>query len=347
MRGLVMVLMTIDHASGAFNAGRLMTDSAARFKPGTSIDTAQFFTRWITHLCAPTFVFLAGAALALSVARRQAAGMAPSRIDRDIAIRGVLLVALELVWMSWIWRFGKVAPFHWYLLQVLYAIGGSMLCMIALRRLSTRALLVTAIAILVGFEALARALPGGLGKGLLVWTWSTPRLEISYPLVPWLAIMMLGWAFGRHPPSPRQLALCGLGALALFCIVRGLDGYGNALLYRDDSSLVQWLHVSKYPPSLAYTALELGLMALVLAALMQLDRPGPRWLVVLGQTALFFYVLHVHVLKLAAYALGRLRSEGLAATYLSAALAIVVLLPLCSAYRRYKSAHPETWVRFL
>lgn len=359
MRGLVMILMTIDHASGALNAGRLITDGALMYKPGAALPADQFLTRWMTHLCAPSFVFLAGAALALSVEKQLAAGGDARKIDGFILRRGLLIASLDLVWMSW--AFLKPGLF---LLQVLYAIGMGLVCMIALRRLPTRWLLGVGLGLVAGSEALAglvvRASGGkpGLLAGLLL---TGGRFEwgfVAYPLVPWLAMMVLGWSFGRWlrggPERPeRLLAVGGAGALAVFGIVRGLNAYGNWALHREGGSVVQWLHVSKYPPSISYTALELGIGALCLAALFVVQRrPGgaPVWtapLLVLGQTALFFYVLHVHLLKLAATLLGLDHRGGLRETYLGALGAIVVLYPLCVLYRRYKQAHPLGWTRYL
>src|SRR5262249_49217653 len=100
LRGLVMVIMTIDHASGAFNAGRLMTDAVFMYKPGTPLDPAQFATRWVTHLCAPTFVFLAGLSLSISADRRRARGEAERGVDRFLITRGLLIAALDPLWMS-------------------------------------------------------------------------------------------------------------------------------------------------------------------------------------------------------------------------------------------------------
>src|SRR5258707_363899 len=99
VRGLVMVLMTVDHTSDAFNSRRLMTDAVFLWHPGTVLPTAQFLTRWVTHLCAPTFVFLAGCALALSISRRVAAGARAGAIDRHILQRGLFIVALDPLWM--------------------------------------------------------------------------------------------------------------------------------------------------------------------------------------------------------------------------------------------------------
>src|SRR5690242_5343779 len=102
LRGIVMVLMAIDHASGVFNAGRVVTDGPTLHRPGTVLPAAQFPTHWDTHLCAPAFVFLAGAALALSVARRRALGDDARTIDRFIARRGLFIAALDPLWMSWV-----------------------------------------------------------------------------------------------------------------------------------------------------------------------------------------------------------------------------------------------------
>ena len=115
MRGLVMVLMTVDHASHAFNAGRYVTDSIAFYTPGSVIPAAQFLVRWMTHICAPTFVFLAGLALAFNITRKQSSGVPAKRIDADLIMRGLFIMALDPLWMSL--GFGGRT-----VLQVLYAI---------------------------------------------------------------------------------------------------------------------------------------------------------------------------------------------------------------------------------
>src|SRR3989442_1717033 len=209
LRGLVMVLMTVDHASGTFNAGRLMTDSLALYRPGMPLPAPQFFTRWITHLCAPTFVFLAGAALALSVEKRQAAGESPGTIDRFILARGLLIIALDPLWMSPVFAPGQV------LLQVLYAIGGSLLVMIPLRRMGGAWLLCVGLALVAGGEAptgLPLPATGGeptLPVALLLTGGRVGPLVLAYPPLPGLAAIMPGWGFGRDlggaPRSaPRQ-----------------------------------------------------------------------------------------------------------------------------------------------
>lgn len=352
LRGFVMILMTVDHASGVFNAGRIMSDSAALYTPGTPLPLAQFLTRWMTHLCAPTFVFLAGTALALSVERRRAAGDSDSALDRFILTRGFLIAALDPLWMSWVFSPGRV------LLQVLYAIGGGLVCMVPLRRLGERALLVLAIVLIAGGEALAGlGLLVGNGQpsapvALLVTGGQLGPVIVAYPLLPWLAIMVLGWLLGSSLSrrTARVVAAGGLIGLATFVVVRAVNGYGNMRLLREDASLVQWLHVSKYPPSLSFTSLELGLMAIVLAALLWHDRrrePRTGPVLVLGRTALFYYVLHVHVLMLGAWLLGALHRSGLGGTYLAAVGTLAILYPACAWYGRYKRRRPNGWARYL
>ena len=347
LRGFVMMVMAVDHASVMFNAGRTALDSAypidaffePAWTPGSALSGAQFFTRWITHLCAPTFLFLSGTSLALSTAGRAARGVSSLAIDRHLVARGLVLIALEVIWLS----LGPSMQAGRYVLvlQVLYAIGFSLCAMALLRRLPTPLLVALALGWLAAGElvTLRLAPPGASAQGaeaLLLAPGHTGPAAIAYPAISWLAMMMLGWALGSHllalrrrgepaPTAAPRLAAAGIAALAVFAIVRAANGYGNMAVLRDDGSLIQWLHVSKYPPSLAFSALELGLSALLLAGLFvveaRLVRP-PRArnpFFVLGRTALFFYLLHFSLLGLAAAALGAASRGGLAHTYAGAA----------------------------
>ena len=412
MRGLVMVLMAIDHASLAFNGGRLGGDAWFMHQAGSELPAAQFFTRWITHLCAPTFVFLAGTALALSFERRRLVGARDRDLDWHLFKRALVILAFELLW----W-----APFS---LQVLFAIAMGLICMIPLRRLSTRTLLITALSILFLYEAVfwgvmhlggvtadvireATNLPVPSGEfdqeamdemsaqirnlgwmsiftpffhpGLLVKIGPIP-LWVQYPFVPWLGMMILGWLFGRFllqrmtavvpaasaptdaaatdatrsPMSTeRLLAVTGMLALGLFVLFRAWNGYGNMLLLREDFSLVQWLFVNKYPPSLTFALLELGLMAVILAGFFRYQRtmkgPARTWnpLLVFGQTAFFFYLIHMPVLMIAAFALGMFMNQGLGAAYPAALGVLILLYPLCLWFRRFKAKRPGSWVRYI
>jgi uncharacterized membrane protein len=357
LRGLVIALMTIDHASDAFNAGRLFTDAGARYHH-EPLPLAQFLTRWITHLCAPTFVFLAGASLALSVEARTKKGATPASIDRHIVARGLFLAALDPLWMT----FGFFGNWSRFLCQVLYAIGMSFVAMAALRRLPSVALVVSAIGSLVAVDGLVgyaidHAGPGGASApapiAALVSGGLVGRVIFAYPVLPWLAMMMLGWAFGRRlardeawRPGP-MLATTGASSIALFVVLRAVNGFGNAGLHRDDGSLAQWLHVSKYPPSVTYVALELGLMALLLAAAFAFERLPTRGLRALGEASLFYYLIHVHLLDAASRLLGVHRALGLGATYASAAVVVVALGAASARYAQYKRAHDNFFTRWI
>lgn len=353
MRGIVMVLMALDHASIFFNEGRVAGDTVVSHIVGSSFVTEQFFARWITHLSAPTFVFLTGTAMALSILQRREKGMSDRNIDLDLFIRGAFIALLDIVVFS-------LAAGKLYL-QVLYAIGVSMMLMTLLHHLSRRTLLLCALLLIFGGEAFTllfwqphREVP--LLLSLTFAPWFSESFTALYPVIPWLSIMMLGWVFGewlgdRSEASlsvTRILLLCSLVLLTCFLLVRGINDYGNMLLLRENNSLIQWLHVSKYPPSISYITLELGLMMLILAFLIWLKtkigvrQNGP--LLVFGQTALFFYLMHFVILELLTLLLAR---GELAQAFLAAAITLIVLYPLCYFYRIVKWRFPNSLLRFV
>ena len=360
MRGFVMIIMVLDHVSMAYNAQHLSTDSAASFIPGTPLPAFEFFTRWISHLCAPTFVFLAGTALAISVERKLAKGFSSTAIDKDILIRGAVIALLDLTIVS---LFSAKMT-----IQVLYAIGVAMMCMVLFRRLSSGWLIVLALLWIVGGEwVTALVWPpqndvSSAVSALLFAKYSSAVLSISYPLFPWLAMMILGWVFGRYllaysegskVMSPATvLFLLGFAALLIFSVIRYLNGYGNMFLYREDNSWQQWLHVSKYPPSASFAFLELGLMSVILAVMMHIEKwIGVRKngvLLVFGQTAMIFYLVHrVFLTGTASYA-GLSDFTDLTNTYLIAGMMLLLLYPFCHWYRAFKARRPNSlWLRYL
>jgi uncharacterized membrane protein len=370
MRGFVMVLMTLDHASLMFNRGRLALDSVwpidastgAGWVAGMELPLDQFFTRWVTHLCAPTFLFLSGTSLALSLEKRRGESMSERELDRHLLIRGGVILGCEAI-------LSLLADQGIAMLQVLYAIGLSLWLMIPLRRLDTRLLVGAGLGWFVVGEWITTAAvpPGDLGPlalRLLIAPGVDAPVTVVYPVAGWLAMLAVGWGFGRWllgvDPSvrlaqaTRRCARAGTAALAVFVVVRGIDGYGNMALHRDDASLAQWLHVSKYPPGLSFASLELGLMALCLAVCFaveaRLRAPASRWnpLRVYGQTALVYYMLHFLGLGGAAMAItGDLGRLGLAEAYAGAGCALVILYPVCLAWRRYKTAHSRSWPQYV
>lgn len=358
MRGLVMILMTLDHASEFFNSGRFRGDSAYLVPlQEASTSALQFLTRNVTHLCAPSFVFLAGLSIALSVAKREARAQRTVVIDAHLVGRALTLFGCEAF-------LSLLAPGHHVLLQVLWAIGFAILASVLTRRLSISMQVALATLWLVGSEALTLQLcPPGAEPSTPALMFLVPGHQGAvmslYPALPWVAIFVLGQAFGRwsiearrHEPARVARRLLHFAALGfvVFVVVRFVDGYGNMGLYRGDdgqqgglASALRWLHVSKYPPSLSFVALELGLMALLLAlfeglALRRAVRVREHGLLlVLGRTALFYYMLHFIVLG-AALAVAGLEegSLGLGASYALAITCVLLLYPLCRAYLAFE-----------
>lgn len=355
-----MILMMIDHASMAIDRGHFSADSAVLYTAETQVQAADFMTRWITHLCAPTFVFLAGTALAVSIKRREARGADGAAIDRSILTRGLFIALLDPT---------LVSLFSWRLtFQVLYAIGLSMMCMALLRRLPARILLAARAAWLIFGELLVRVLwdPSAgnpsIPVALTMGFYYEPFFRISYPLLPWLALMCMGWAFGDYlseqdGPKNRRLSpaalltVSGLIGLAVYTGVRWLNGCDNMFLTPEIRSWMDFLLVSKYPPSLSFMALQLGLLGLILAGMIKLEqRFGVRpngVLLVFGQTAMFFYLLHRIVLEGLAQWCGLRGAGGLGATYAVSAVFLLILYPLCRRYCSYKREHPGGWTRFI
>ena len=360
MRGFVMILMVVDHVSMAYNAQHDSSDSAALYVTGSALPDLAFFTRWISHLCAPVFVFLAGTALAISVERKVSRGIDGWQIDRDILLRGAFIALLDPTIISLF--SGRIT------IQVLYAIGVAMMCMALFRRFSSTSLVLLALAWIVFGEMLTVMVwPPNDGTesiiaALLVSTYATPTMVIKYPLLPWLAMMILGWVFGRYlllfkdgkvniGPVTLLLSL-GVSALLAFAVIRYNNDYGNMFLYREDNSWQHWLHVSKYPPSAAFTFLELGLMSIIMAIMILLerligDRPNGVFLV-FGQTAMMFYLVHRLILEGTATHGGLRHFSDLNTTYLISIVMLVILYPFCLWYRGFKAKHIQSvWLKYL
>lgn len=373
LRGLVMILMALDHASLSWNAGRFSADSiylidpmtlSPAWIPGTEIDGLQFFTRWVTHLCAPTFLFLSGTSLAMSLEKRRQNGMREVELDRHLLIRAAVILGFEGF-------FALLGIQTVLFIQILSAIGFSMIAMVILRRLPTFALLALGGGWLLGSEwVIAQLEPSAIGEQpiwevLLLLPGMSGRLLTVYPMTHWLAMMLLGWSFGQYllrlpndehgnQQAEKLLLLSGLTAMLAWAYLRSANGYGNMGLLREGRALVQWLHMSKYPPAIVYSCMELGLMALLLVGFMRFERRLEKPvrvgnpLLVFGQTALFFYVVHFLMLPISSLLLtGGLMQHGLLETYLATAAILVVLYPVCVWFRALKRKRPESFLQYL
>jgi uncharacterized membrane protein len=346
-----MLIMALDHTRDFF--------SNALFDPLDLSQTtpAYFFTRWVTHFCAPVFVLLAGAGAYLYRAR----GRSAAEVARYLLIRGVLLIVLELTVIRFGWYFIDRPDF--YLAQVIWALGWSMLFLAALVWLPTGLIVGIGLVIIAGhnlfdvFNPLQAALP--------TWLWTVLHqpgniglgdravLYVLYPLVPWVGVMAAGYGLGAvllRPPAARRrwLISVGLALLAGFILIRGLNHYGDPLPWRPGTTalgtLLAFFNVEKYPPSLLFLLVTLGPALLALALLDRTPGPVGRVLSTYGRVPLFYYVLHLYLLHaLAAWltANGRFDLPGVYMVW----LAVIALLYLpCRWYARFKSSrHEAVW----
>ena len=351
MRGLVMILMASDHAAHVFYRDHMILDSAFFPEWSEPLPTIPFLHRWLSHVCAPVFVFLAGTSIALAASRRGASGMAG--FDRDLLLRGLLLIGIDLSFISLVW--GPMVEASIFL-QVLYAIGLGMIAMIWLRRLAPRTLLILGLALAIGNEAITAVVPNATLTRLL-WLPGPGGIEfVAYPAIPWFAAMLLGHAFGSRLAAGRDalrpLAIGSALALATWITVKLCDGYGNMAMVGVHDGPLRWLQVSKYPPSLAYFGLELGIGLALLAGFFVLDRrarrpaPPDSLLLVLGQTALFFYVLHIALIEAVGATLGDVRGN-VARNWLAVIVTVAVLWPAGIWFRALRRRHPQSLLRLI
>jgi uncharacterized membrane protein len=301
LRGLVICIMVLDHVRDYFHA-------SGQFDP-LNLDVtnpALFLTRWITHFCAPTFVFLAGVSIWLQASR----GKTGWALSRFLLTRGLWLILLELTVIGFAWQFWG---YSLVFLQVIWAIGASMVVMAALVWLPVNALLALGVVILIGHNLLDPIQPDQLGAFAPGWmalhvqgVQPVGRLPVlfAYPFVPWLGIMLFGYGFGRVFELPeakrrRTLTVVGLGMIAAFLILRGFQIYGDPGDWQVQNALWKtvgdFVDVRKYPPSLLYALMTLGPVLVLLPWLERVRGLPAKVLLPIGRAPLFAYVLHIYV----------------------------------------------------
>jgi len=303
-RGLVMLLMTVDHVRETFFLQHQVGDPMD--VAGTA--PALFFSRLAAHFCAPMFVFLTG--LSAWLYAHPPGG--PRDATGFLARRGLLLVGLELTVVNFAWT-GTLVPATVYL-QVMWAIGLAMLALALLHNLPLAVLGVLGAAIVAGHDALQFSpAPGGFAAA--AWTILEQRgflldgplrVKISYPLLAWIGVILLGYAAGplyarAMSPALRRSRLLAIGAagLALLAVLRSVNDYGEPVPWTGHEqpllTAMSFLNFTKYPPSLDFLLLTLGAGCIVLALV---ERPM-RWTgiaAVFGGAPLFYYLLHLYAL---------------------------------------------------
>ncbi|WNJ83017.1 DUF1624 domain-containing protein [Pseudomonas canadensis] len=309
LRGLVILFMLLDHVRETFLLHRQVSD------PMTidSTEPALFASRTLAHLCAPVFVLLTGLSAWLYGQKYQG--------RRDVSAflfkRGLFLVVLEFTLVNFAWTF-QLPPSVIYM-QVIWAIGVSMIALAALVWLPRPLLIVLAVVIIAGHNLLD-GLHFEAGSALHIpWTilhersWievgESLRLRVTYPVLPWIGVIALGYSLGPWfakdmQPAQRQryLWLGGASALIGFVVVRAVNGYGEKPWQAYDNgvqTVMSFFNITKYPPSLLFLALTLGIGLLLLLAF---EKAGSkRWISMLatfGAAPMFFYLLHLYVLKI-------------------------------------------------
>lgn len=369
LRGLVIVIMLLDHVRETVFLHHQVGDpmDAAATEP------VLFFSRLLAHLCAPVFVLLTGLSAWLY---GQKAG-STREVAAFLAKRGLFLVALEVIVVNFAWT-GQFPPTVVYL-QVIWAIGLSMLALAALVWLPRTALVMVGVALVAGHNALdgvhfaaghAMHVPWAIlhDRGWLAVSESL-RLRTSYPVLPWIGVIALGYAagpwFGKATAPAlraRWLWTAGLSALAAFTLLRAFNAYGQAQTWQPQDTLLRTImdvvNITKYPPSLFFLLLTLGLGLLLLACI---ERAGEaRWvraLCVYGAAPMFFYLLHLYVLKglylvcVAVWGLNQGKYFGvdsMAAVWLITVLLAVALYLPVRAFGRLKARRRDiAWLKYL
>lgn len=364
LRGLVMVFMLADHVRETFLLHLQVSDPMA-------LETTSgplFASRLLAHLCAPVFVFLTGLSAFLYGARQQdGAGAAAGFLFK----RGLFLVALELTVINFAWT-ASFPPKLIYL-QVIWAIGLSMLALAVLVRLPRTVLAVLGLAIVAGhnlFDALHFAPGHPLHAAWAIlhdrgWLelGDTLRLRTSYPVLPWIGIICLGYACGPwfsagFTPQRRARRLLGWGLAALggYLVLRAANVYGDrpwSLGATSFETLMGFFNVTKYPPSLLFTALTLGTGLLLLLALERRQGALVQRLAVLGAAPMFFYIAHLYALKLlylavAAFDAHAARFDGVGPVWALTVVLCVALYPAVQAFARLKARRRDiAWLKYL
>lgn len=306
LRGLVMVIMALDHVRDYFYFGSF-------FGNPTNLEATTpflFFTRFITHYCAPVFVFLAGTSAFLYGTKKT-----KNELFKFLLTRGIWLVVLELIVNNLIWKFD--ITFSRIILQVIWAIGLSMIVLSFLIFLSKKVLLTIGLLIVFSHNTLDHIVMQGKDLISIVWyilhqpsfipLGENVKIGVLYPVLPWIGIMVLGYCLGMLFKNDfsivkrqRWLLILGFSAITLFFILRGINVYGDLVpwSYQNTTTktILSFFKVTKYPPSLAYTLITLGPALLFLFAIESIKNKVTDFLLVFGRVPLFYYFLHVLVI---------------------------------------------------
>jgi uncharacterized membrane protein len=376
VRGLVMVLMAIDHV-------RVYSGL-----PAGGPTAGIFFTRWITHFCAPAFVFLAGASaflLGQTLSDRRL-------LARYLITRGLVLVLLELTLIRVMWTF-NLAFDEYILAGVIWMLGWCMILLAALIWLPTPVIGAFGLAVIACHNLIDLAPPDTLQLFRESWLWQFvyfggvfqlgdggPAVAVLYSIVPWIGVMAAGYGFGAiltRPPADRDriCLLVGGVAIAVFVVLRGIDGYGDPRHWSGapataPPALFRFLNTAKYPASLLFLLMTLGPMIAVMPLAERARGVIGHVLAVFGRVPMFYYLLHIPAIHAAALVVSLIREGrvnpwlfanhpmlppppppgytwGLPLLYLVFFIVVTLLYLPCRWFARVKARGESGWVRYI
>lgn len=380
IRGMAMIVMALDHVRDYFHA------DAFFYSPTDLSQTTVFlfFTRWITHFCAPTFMFLAGTS-AYFVGRRKT----KKELSVFLLKRGLWLVFADLFILTFGWSFD--ALYHVFLFNVIWAFGVGMILLALLIHLPVRIILAIGLAIVAGHHLMdgvnveGNTLPAFL-FGILhkqsIFYFGGKTFFIVYTIMPWVGVMALGYCLGSlytdsYPANARKrtLVLLGSTAIFLFIVLRVGNFYGDPVPWQQQPSgmfsFLSFLNTSKYPPSLLFLMMTLGPVLLFLAFAENVRGKLVNAISVYGRVPFFYYIIHVFLIHLLALiaaeflegfswsdmilkqsflGMGKLKGYGfsIGIVYLIWISVVLVLYPLCKWYDHYKRSHKQNqWLSYL
>jgi uncharacterized membrane protein len=380
LRGAVMIIMALDHVRDFFHY------TASTDSPTNLLTTTPwlFFTRFITHFCAPTFVFLSGISAYLSGQKKT-----KKELSNFLIKRGVWLIIAEFLIVSLAWTYDPL--YHVLIFQVIWAIGISMIILGLIVWLPVNLILLSGVTIILfhnilDLDEINRHGQFGVFYTLLHYgnftaiDLGTGRVGlIVYAFLPWTGIMLTGYGLGRiftisYSASRRRKILYWMGSASvlLFFIFRSINHYGDpSHWYMQKNLLFSWLsffNVSKYPPSLDYISLTIGVAMITLALFDRVSKDSFLFVGVFGRVPFFFYVLHIYLIHLMAVILFYIEGYTskdiapqhtpfyfrpdqfgfeLVAVYLLWFSVIMILYPLCAWYDNYKTNHRKWWLSYL
>ncbi|MBC3847290.1 DUF1624 domain-containing protein [Winogradskyella echinorum] len=377
LRGLVMVIMALDHVRDYTNTGYMFADP-------TNLDSTTptlFFTRWITHFCAPIFVFLAGTSAFLYGSKKTS----KNKLSKFLFTRGLWLVFIELTVVNFSWTFDISLSVH--IFQVIWAIGICMMLLAALIYLPKKLLLALGLIIVFGHNLLDGITQHGTEPLSILWYYvhqfnfqvineGNGLLAIAYPFLPWLGIIILGYCFGYFYQKgfdskirKTWLLRFGIGAIVLFFILRFINVYGDLKPWSTQDNFIytilSFFNVTKYPPSLIYTLMTLGPAFLFLYTIESVKNRFTNMMLVFGRVPFFYYIIHLYLIHLLGmvglvvlgenwqelvltvdrFKKGYLFNIGfdLWVTYVVWAVVIIMLYPICKKYMQYKANNKDKW----